>query len=179
MATHAIMEQDLQPLAVRPSPEAIDGVAARYNEAKTAQLAAAEAFKAIEDEAIALVDAWGQVPPHAEKSRRLTGAVAELTITRSDTLSINAERVEILRAALVANGFGAYFSRLFARQVKYEVVEGAESALKSESLPKRLAEKVLQMWGRCITVKPKKPSLRVTMAQPTPAKRQRKERKQS
>ena len=58
---------------------------------------------------------------------------------------------------------------------KYEIVQGAESALKTEALPKRLAEKVLNLFGRCLTVKAKKPSLKVTIADPAkPAKKARK-----
>ena len=40
--------------------------------------------------------------------------------------------------------------------------------------PKRLAEKVLNLWGRCITVKPKKASLKVAIADPAKAKRAKK-----
>jgi hypothetical protein len=110
----------------------------------------------------------------AEKSRRLHGKLAELTVTKSDTLTINDERVEDLRQALEANYFGAFFKRLFTLRSKYEVVEGAEAALKAESLPKRLTEKVLNLWGRCISVKAKKPSLKVVIADPAkPAKKQR------
>ena len=68
----------------------------------------------------------------------------------------------------------AFFKRLFTLRSKYEVVEGAEAALKAESLPKRLTEKVLNLWGRCIRVKAKKPSLKVVIADPAkPAKKQR------
>ncbi len=102
-------------------------------------------------------------------------ASLELTITKADTLVIVDERVNTLRDALLANGYGQFFQKLFAERKKWEVVEGAEAALKAEALPKRLAEKVLNLWGRCITVKPKKPSLKVTLGDPAkPAKRAKK-----
>jgi hypothetical protein len=165
---------DAVPHEERPKPEFIDDLARRHQAAKIAKAEATGAFETIEAEAIALVLKHGIVPPHAEKSRRLAGKVSELMVTKSDTLTILDERVETLKEALEANGHGDYFPKLFALRSKYEVVEGAEAALKSESLPKRLAEKVLNLWGRCISVKPKKPSLKVTIADPAkPAKKAR------
>lgn len=161
--------------ALRPTPDQLDELARRYLAAKLAQLTASEAFKVIEDEAIALVREWGTVPAHAEKSRRLAGRLSEFTVTKADTLTVIDERVDTLKDALEANGFGAFFGKLFAERRKWEVVEGAEAALKAEALPKRLAEKVMNLWGRCITVKPKKPSLKVAIADPAkPAKRAKK-----
>ncbi len=165
--------QEAFPMA--PAPEFIDDLAARYVEAKGRVAEAQTTAAAIEQEAIALVNAWGFVPPHAEKSRKLNGRRAELTVTRADTLTVVDDRVEALREALEANGYGEYFKKLFTLRSKYEVVEGAEAALKSESLPKRLSEKVLNLWGRCIAVRPKKPSLKVSLADPAkPAKRAKK-----
>lgn len=159
----------------RPTPEQIDDLAARHVQAKFAKAEAATKLEALEAEAIEMVMNWGIVPAHAEKSRRLAGKLSEFTVTKADTLTINDERVETLREALQANGYGDYFGKLFTLRSKYEVVDGAETALKSESLPKRLSEKVLNMWGRCITVKPKKPSLKIIIADPAkPAKRAKK-----
>ena len=159
----------------RPTPDMIDDVAGRYEGAKLSVAYEKDRLAKIEEEAIKLVQEWGIVPPNAEKSRRLNGRLAELTVTKSDVLTINDERVETLKDALEANGHGEYFAKLFALRSKWEVVEGAESALKSESLPKRLAEKVLNLWGRCISVKAKKPSLKVVIADPAkPAKKAKK-----
>lgn len=156
----------------RPSPEQIDDLAKRHLAARIAKGEATAKFELIEAEAIAMVKEFGAVPPNAEKSRRLTGRLSEFTVTKADTLTISDERVVMLKDALEANGHGEYFKRLFTLRSKYEVVEGAEAALKSESLPKRLAEKVLNLFGRCISVKPKKPSLKVTIADPAkPAKK--------
>jgi hypothetical protein len=164
--------EDEKQIETRPTPEQVDALAERHKAAKAeAQLKQAE-FESIEQEAVAMVTQYGIVPPFAEKSRRLNGKLAELTVTRSDTLTINDERVITLKEALEANGHGGFFARLFSLRSKYEVVEGAEAALKAESLPKRLAEKVLNLWGRCISVKPKKPSLKVVIADPAqPAKK--------
>lgn len=158
----------------RPTPEAIDQLARRYDEAKRVLAAARLDFGDVEKEAIDLVNAHGIVVPRAEKSRRLNGRLAQLTVTKGDTLTINAERVETLREALEANGRSDFFAKLFTLRSKYEVVDGAESALKTEAISKRLSEKVLNLWGRCISVKAKKPSLKVLIAdQAKPAKKLR------
>lgn len=158
----------------RPSPEIIDNLAEVYLNAKIEVQQASESLKMYEEEIVAIIQHWGTVPAHAEKSRRLNGRLAELTVTKSDTITVSTDRVEMLRDALEANGHGSYFSKLFALQVKYEIVDGAESALKAEALPKRLGEKVLNLFGRCITVRAKKPSLKVTMADPAkPARKSR------
>jgi hypothetical protein len=168
------METQKQTAAVRPTPEEIDILARRCLLAKLEAATYAELFKKVEDEAIALVQAWGGVPAQAEKSRRLKGAFSELTVTKADTLTIVDDRVELLRDALYADGYGPFFYKLFTERKKWEVAEGVEAALKAESLPKRLAEKVLNLWGRCISVKPKKPSLKVVIANPAKAKRAKK-----
>jgi hypothetical protein len=160
---------------VRPSPDAIDAIARIYLDAQASKKAATDKVAELEADLIQLVANWGVVPPHAEKSRRLKGNIAELTVTHSDVLTIVEERVDTLKEALEANGYGEWFGKLFKLRSKWEVVEGAEAALKAETLPKRLSEKVLNLWGRCITVKPKKPSLRVDMGeQPKKATRAKK-----
>jgi hypothetical protein len=173
---HAAAEEIAnETLGTQPTPEFIDELAKRYLAAKARSADAQATVAAIELEAIALVRDWGFVPAHAEKSRKLNGKLAELTVTKADTLTVVDERVETLRDALFVNGYGAFFAKLFAERKKWEVIEGAEAALKSESLPKRLSEKVLNLWGRCISVKPKKPSLKVVLADPAkPAKRAKK-----
>jgi hypothetical protein len=160
---------------VRPTPEQIDELAREYEAAKLHIAEEKENLSQVEERCILLVQAWGTVPAHAEKSRRLAGKLSEMLVTRADTLTVVDERVGTLKEALEANGYGEYFKKLFTLRSKYEVVEGAETALKSESLPKRLSEKVLNLWGRCITVRGKKPSLKVTLIDPAkPAKKAKK-----
>jgi hypothetical protein len=79
--------------------------------------------------------------------------------------------VNDLRDALASVGRQDFFKRLFTLRSKWETVTDAETALREVSLPKRLAEKVLNLYGRCIDVKAKSPSLKVVMADPAkPAK---------
>jgi hypothetical protein len=172
--TEMTLEMILNTQEERPTPEQIDEWSRVYlgllDQAHQIKQVIAEREAALME----IVKLWGAVPPNAEKSRRLNGRLAELTVTKSDTITVNFERVEMLREALEANGRGEYFKNLFSLNSKYEIVDGAESALKTEALPKRLAEKVLNLFGRCINVKPKKPSLKVTIADPAkPAKKSR------
>lgn len=159
---------------LRPSPDQIDDIALFYVDLKTAAARAAEELAEQEKLLVELVRLFGSVPANAEKSRRLTGRLADLTVTKSDSIVIVDERVEMLRDALKAAKRGTFFDRLFTQRSKWEMVEGAENALRTEPLPRRLAEKVLSLFGRCITPKTKKPSLKVTLTDPTqPAKKPR------
>lgn len=153
----------------RPAADDIDNMARLYLCAKQALENAKTDLSNFEEECIEMVTRFGIVPPHAEKSRRLTGRLAVLTVTKGDVLTINDDRVEMLKEALEANGHGEFFGKLFTLRSKYEVVKGAETALKTESLPKRLAERVMNLWGRCIGVNPKKPTLKVVIIEPAKA----------
>lgn len=161
-----------EPALARPTPEQVDEIAQRYETAKLHVKAAQEVLTEAEKEAVEMVTQFGIVVPRAEKSRRLHGRFSELTVTKSDTLTISDERVETLKDALEVNGRADIFPKLFTLRSKYEVVEGAEQVMKTESLSKRLSEKVFNLWGRCISVKAKKPSLKVVIATPDkPAKK--------
>lgn len=158
----------------RPTVDEIDAIATRYQDAKLDKVSSSLAFEEIEEEAIRMVTEFGIVPPGAEKSRRLNGRLAELTVTKSDQISIKDDRVNDLRDALSSVGRLDFFKRLFTLRSKWETVTDAETALREESLPKRLAEKVVSLWGRCLDVKPKSPSLKVVVADPSkPAKKPR------
>lgn len=160
---------------VRPTPDEVDELAKRYLEAVDQKCEAQRMVTVLEGQLTQLVNDWGVVLPRSEKSRHLVGIRARLKVTKSDTLTIQDERVETLKEVLDAAGFKEYFPKLFVPRTKWEMVKGAADALKSDSLPKRLAEKVLNLWGRCIKPTPKKPSLTVTLADPAkPAKKSRK-----
>jgi len=174
MAITTPTPETIDATAARPTPEQIDDVAKRYNEAKLDKVSATLAFETIEEEAIRLVSSFGIVPPNAEKSRRLSGRLAELTVTKSDQIFIQDDRVNDLRDALSSVGRLDFFKKLFTLRSKWETVTDAETALREDSLPKRLAEKILNLYGRCIDVKAKSPSLKVVMADPSkPAKTRR------
>jgi tRNA U34 5-methylaminomethyl-2-thiouridine-forming methyltransferase MnmC len=129
----AIVEKRIEEM--RPTAEQIDAAGRDYKAAREAVEFAQDRLAEYEAAAIALVETWGTVPPHAEKSRRLAGKLSELTVTKAYTLTIVDERVETLKEALEANGYGAYFARLFTLRSKYEVVKDAEAALRTRACP--------------------------------------------
>jgi hypothetical protein len=158
----------------RPTPEAIDVLAQRWRTAKSYAEAAKEALQSIEEEAAELVRNFGIVVPNAEKSRRLNGRHSEFTLTKSDTITIDDERVEDLKAALEANSRADIFSRLFTVRSKYEVVDGADQVMRTETVSKRLSERIFSLFGRCIRVKANKPKLKVVLFDPSaPPKKSR------
>jgi hypothetical protein len=159
----------------RPTPDQLDKLAALYTAAKVDQAKANSVFAYIESQCVGLVQKHGAASPNAEKSRRLDGTLSEFMVTKSDTLTVIQDRVKDLKDALAADGHPSFFDKLFVESTKYEFVKGAADAFKGDSLPKRLTEKVLKLWGRCIDVKSKKPSLKVTLANPNkPSKRAKK-----
>lgn len=105
--------------------------------------------------------AWSCRTPRSRAAS--PGRHSELTLTKSDTITIDDGRVEDLKSALEANKRSDHFPRLFTLRSKYEVVDGADQVMRTESVSKRLSEKILSLFGRCIQVKAKKPSLKVVM----------------
>ena len=80
----------------RPTPEEIDELAREYEAAKLHVADERENLARVEERAVILVQTWGVVPAHAEKSRRLVGKLSELLVTRADTLTVVDDRVETL-----------------------------------------------------------------------------------
>ena len=158
----------------RPTLDEIDALADRLHAAKNAKILAANAFESLEDEAVRMVTTFGIVPPNAEKSRRLAGRLAELTVTKSDTITIDDARVIDLRDALATVGRNDFFKRLFTIHSKFEIVEGAESGHSSPSCCR-------SAWPRrsstCSAAasrsSSKKPSLKVVIADPAKPKKSR------
>jgi hypothetical protein len=164
----------IQPVA-RPTPEQIDQLADRYNEALKQLDAAEAAFAAVEKEAIDLVQLHGIVPPRAENSRRLEGKLTEFTVTVGNTITIDETRVDDLKEALKANGFEAVFSNLFIERVRHELVKDAKLAILAAGMPKRLTNKIQALFGRCFDANKKKPVLKVKTVTVAKPKRLKKE----
>jgi hypothetical protein len=110
------------------------------------------------------------VPAHAEQSIRLAGRRNTLTITRGTTVTVNEQSVAALEEYLEKESY-SFFPQLFAKQVKHTLVEGARDLLKRMGLPRRAEEKVLSLFGRCIDLKPKSPSVKIEVIKPEKALR--------
>jgi hypothetical protein len=163
---------------VRPTPEQIDELASKYNLLVAACNEADFTFSVVEAEAMELVKLFGVVPPNAENSRRLEGRLSELTVTIGNTITIDEARVQDVKAALEANGFGHIFPTLFAPRTRHELVKDADVAILAAGMNKRLTEKIQAMFGRCFEAKKKSPSLKVKQIVVKPAKKQRKAKAQ-
>jgi hypothetical protein len=158
----------------RPTPEQIDELAAKYFLVGAACDEADTTFSVIESEAMELVKRWGVVPPNAENSRRLEGRLSEFTVTIGNTITIDEARVQDVKAALEANGYGHIFANLFQQRLRHELVKDADTAILAAGMNKRLTEKVQALFGRCFEAKKKSPSLKVKQIVVKPAKKARK-----
>jgi hypothetical protein len=159
---------------VKPTPEQVDEMASKYNLCDAACLQAEKVFDVVEGECIELVKLFGVVPPNAENSRRLEGRLSELTVTIGNTIHIDEARVQDMKAALEANGYGHIFLNLFAPRIRHELVKDADTAILAAAMNKRLTEKIQALFGRCFEAKKKAPSLKVKQIVVKPVKKQRK-----
>lgn len=156
------------------SPEQVDALIAEY---RNAQEICREADAVLLDAKMRLilaVDNFGQVPPHAEQSRRLEGRHNLATVTRSNVTTVNEDAVRRFQAFLAEAGYHDLFPRFFVPQTKHVLVEGARDVLKSLTLPRRVEEKIASLWGKAFDVKAKSPALKVEIVKPEkPAKQPR------
>lgn len=144
-----------------PTPEEIDDWIDGYERLTAIARTADLEVKGAKEHLIFLVDSFGQVPPHAEQSRRLVGRHHEATVTRGTTVTVNEAAVDDFEAFLDSKGFGGLFARFFKPQTKHTLVEGARDVLKSIKLPRRIEETIASLFGRSIDVKSNAPSLKV------------------
>lgn len=150
------------------TPDEIDAEIAFYQNALACAKQAQEVATKYRDRLVELTDRHGTRPPHAEQSVRLAGRRNTVTVTRGTTVTINDAAVEDLKQYVdgVIVGDQPIFARLFASQIKYTLVEGARDLLKKLQLPRRTEEKTLSLFGRCIDLKTKAPTVKVEIIQP-------------
>jgi hypothetical protein len=154
-----------------PTPEEIDNEIAAYEVAVGGASIAELAVKQAKERLIFLADNFGSVPAHAEQSKRVAGRRNTLTVTRGFTTSVNEPAARDLDFYLATQSGPNIFSRLFATQIKHTMIEGARDVLKTISLPRRVNEKVLSLFGRCIDMKPMAPKVKIEVIKPEKAAR--------
>jgi hypothetical protein len=154
--------------------EQIDGLIADYEYAQACCKLQDAQFDEIKRRLVTAVDSLGQVPPHAEQSRRLSGRHNIATVTRGTTITVNEGAVLVFKTYLADQGHIRLFQRFFLPQEKHALVEGARDVLKTLTLPRRVEEKIASLFGRAFDVKSKSPSLKVELVKPEkPAKQSR------
>lgn len=156
---HALAENNMD-LPVLNIDE-IDSCCLQYDLAERA-LATAEAnYKTCKSAVVALVQAQGHVPAGAEESKRIVGRRSVATITIAKATTVREQGVAELEKYLSSNGLEALFDALFATNVKHTLQKSAHDVLRSVQIRKPEAEKISGLFGKCIDVKPKSPSLKV------------------
>jgi hypothetical protein len=110
---------------------------------------------------IAVVKEHGTVPPGADESRRVLGRRNQATITIGKVTTVREDGVREIEDYLTNIGLPTVFDRLFATNTKHTLHKSAHEVLAALQLRKPEQEKVASLYGRCIDVKPKAPSLRV------------------
>ena len=102
------------------------------------------------------VEEFGSTPPRAEKSKRLSGAFYEFTLTRGVTTEIKDAEVERIREVCP----GTLFDKLFRTVTKFKLADGATRVLASP-LPAD-APRNLRLWfSRAVETKETSPRLRI------------------
>ena len=169
-----VIPVEQQATTFQPTPDGIDQAIADYELAVRTAKVYQDAADGLKNQLILLVDAFGQVPPHAEQSKRLEGRRNSATITRGTTVTVNEPGVAELACYLSDEGLFDLFPRFFVPQTRHTLVEGATDVLKSVKLARRVEEKIASLFGRSILVKSKAPSLKVETIQPEkPARKPR------
>jgi hypothetical protein len=102
------------------------------------------------------VEEFGFTPPRAEKSKRLTGTLYQLTVSRGLTTEIRDAEVERIRAACPDGLFG----RLFRTVTKFKLADGATLVLASP-LPEGAPRNLRLMFSRAVETKETSPRLRI------------------
>ena len=158
-----------------PTPEEIDQAILDFESAQRLQKAAKETFDQVRDRLVFLADSFGHRPAHAEQSLRLLGKRNTVTVTRGTTVSVDESAV--LDFELFLSNAGLYtglFPKFFARQIKHSLIEGAKDVLKTITLPRRTEEKIASLFGRCVDLKTKAPTVKVdTITPEKPARKPR------
>jgi len=166
--TEGTLQCDALPDAVfqRPIPAQIDAFIIQYKLAKSDADATREVADSIKERLIHLIDHFGHPLPNSERSWLIEGALNDATLTRGTTITVNdaavCELFELLDKALGASTAATVFSQLFIERRKYELAPGAENAIRTINLPKRLLQKVQAAYGLCYSQKDKAPALKIT-----------------
>ena len=167
----------LQRYAAAGEPLTIDQIDECILEFESSQRLFAAA-KAAHDEAkqqlIQIVQAHGSTPAGAGQSTRIVGRRNNATVTVGTTTTVNEEEIRNLAEFLSQVGKEDVFYQLFATEIKHKLIDGARNVVGAITLPKRVHDKVLSLFGRCFDVKPKAPALKVDVIVPEkPARKAR------
>lgn len=159
-----------------PTPAQIDTLIANYE----AQQALADKAQAVADsleaEIVDYVRAYGTHPEGASQSLRLAGVRNQATVTMAVTRSLHVPSILKLRDYMKMQSLVYLFKKMFAEETRYTLIDGARDVFAEVDLPKTTREKALQLFGMCIDVKDRKPSLKVVAIKPAAVKQPRRKK---
>jgi len=156
---------------LRPTLEEIDDMVTVFEQVRDAAELADEDYNNARLRLLDLVLEWGDVPAHAEQSRRLIGKLTTATVTTGNVVEIKDGAVDELHKAMVANAQGPLFQQMFTPNFKWKLVKDAEVSLRTAKLSKRLVKTFTALYARCFDVRKKSPSLKVERIATTEAKK--------
>lgn len=141
----------------RLTPSELDSLAIRLEEIEVEQDALNSKLKE-------QVEGFGSIPPRAEKSKRLTGAAFQFTVSTSTSTEIRDAEVKRIREACPDDLFG----QLFLTVVKYKLAKGA-TLLLAGTLPESAPRNLRMMFSRAVEIKEGSPRLRIEKLVEEPA----------
>jgi len=147
-----------------PTAAQIDTLGREYLELELASKAADENLAKKRAAIIAAACTWGAMPPRAEKSLRLEGNIYQLTVSQSDSTSINQAPAAALDEACRVSRLRPLFRRLFRVETKYVLQAGAQQAL-AEGFPTRFPspkrQRIRNLFARALRLKKGSPHVKV------------------
>ena len=102
------------------------------------------------------VEEFGSTPPRAEKSKRLSAALFQFTVSRGSTIEVKDAEVERIRKACEPS----LFAKLFRAVTRFKLADGA-SLLLASPLPEGAPKNLRLMFSRAVETKETSPRLRI------------------
>jgi hypothetical protein len=149
----------------KPKPATVDQAARDFLALKLQQNNLEDQIERARGYLLAIVDKFGAVPPKAEKSKRLSGELYEVTASYGTTTSVDTAGAEQLLLTLIDAGMEkktatALFESFFVFQPKYALAPTALKAIAGK-LPKGAPRNLRALFAKAVTTKPKTPTLNV------------------
>jgi len=178
-AETAIKKATAAPIGEVLDIKELNADARRYLLLRDKEQAAKKAADAIKPRLLLAAERFGMVPDGAPKSRRIETRSFVVTRTVGSSTEVKDANVTELELTLAKARLSTLFPLLFERHVEYTLVDGADAALAEANLPKKAADAIRALYGRCFGHKTKTPSLDVVTTRVFKATAAKKAAKQS
>jgi hypothetical protein len=148
-----------------PTPKEIDDLCLKFDEAKIAADKAAEKLSTAKGDLLAIVQNHGYMPADASKTKRLEGTIYVADATTSSTIKVKDAAVATLQSELSRLAKPKLFGELFDTEVKHSLKKNAAQTLNLAigGLPEDKRSHLLALYGSCLDVNTKTPTLSVEL----------------